>query len=340
MPASCFAGGPAMSVILVAPGGYHPLRTTIGHLRTQTGRHQLEIVIVSPSTEPVELDQDELACFHSMQLVKVDPGVSPAGARAAGIRGARAPVVVLAEDHSYPDPGWAEALIAAHQGPWAVVGPEVGNANPASAISWANLLIEYGQWLSPAPAGERDHLPGHNSAYKRDILVGYGDRLEAMLEAESVLHWDLRARGLKLYLEPAARTRHLNVSKLSSLADMRIAGGRLFAGWRAKGWPWPQRLARMAGASLRPVLGMRETLPEIRRSGLSRDLFPRILPALLLALALDGLGRMIGYAFGPGLSPSLKWYLEIDREHHVGPRDLPVGDGREAQPCSGEGPVD
>ena len=48
------------------------------------------------------------------------------------------------------------------------------NANPKSAISWANLLIEYGPWLDPAPAGKASHLPGHNSSYKRDVLLGYG----------------------------------------------------------------------------------------------------------------------------------------------------------------------
>jgi hypothetical protein len=29
-------------------------------------------------------------------------------------------------------------------------------------------------------------------------LLAYGSQLEAMLEAESVLHWDLRAKGYQL----------------------------------------------------------------------------------------------------------------------------------------------
>ena len=47
---------------------------------------------------------------------------------------------------------------------------------------------------------EVDYLPGHNSSYKRDVLLGYGDRLESMMESETVLHWDLRAKGHRLYL--------------------------------------------------------------------------------------------------------------------------------------------
>ena len=74
-------------------------------------------------------------------------------------------MVVLSEDHSFPEAGWAEALIEAHRGPWSVVGPVVRNANPDSLISWADFLLGYGTWLDPAPGGEISQLPGHNSSY-------------------------------------------------------------------------------------------------------------------------------------------------------------------------------
>ena len=37
-----------------------------------------------------------------------------------------------------------------------------------------------------------------------------------MLETESILHGDLQARGYRLYLEPAAKTKHVSISLLSS----------------------------------------------------------------------------------------------------------------------------
>ena len=51
-------------------------------------------------------------------------------ARAAGVRAASAPIVFIGETHSYPQPGWAEALLTAFEGPWAAVVPAIGNANP------------------------------------------------------------------------------------------------------------------------------------------------------------------------------------------------------------------
>lgn len=80
---------------------------------------------------------------------------STARARAAGVRAATAPVVALAEDHAFPAPGWAEAFIERHGEGWAAVGPVISNANPRSATSWANLLIEYAPWLEGARGGAR-----------------------------------------------------------------------------------------------------------------------------------------------------------------------------------------
>ena len=92
-------------------------------------------------------------------------------ARARGVRAARAPIVAFTEDHSFPQPGWAAALVAAFTGGVSVVGPMVENANPGSAVSWANFLLEYGEWMPPGRPHGHAHLPGHNSAYRRAVLL-------------------------------------------------------------------------------------------------------------------------------------------------------------------------
>ena len=56
----------------------------------------------------------------------------------------------MIEDHSYPEPEWAEALLRAHAGPWTVVGPAVANANPDYTASWVNYVLSYGGFAPPA----------------------------------------------------------------------------------------------------------------------------------------------------------------------------------------------
>src|SRR5207247_638020 len=81
-----------------------------------------------------------------------------------------------------------------------------------------------------------------------------------------------------LLIEPAARTRHLNISQLSTLAPLRFHGGRLFGGTRAAKWPAHKRWLYALGSPLIPLVRLRRTLAVIRRSPARRGLLPRILP--------------------------------------------------------------
>ena len=83
---------------------------------------------------------------------------SAAPPRRAGILAATSPVVGLIEDHSYPGPEWAEALLRAHAGPWTGVGPAVDNANPESAASWVNYILGVRR-LRAAGRGRRARPP-------------------------------------------------------------------------------------------------------------------------------------------------------------------------------------
>jgi glycosyltransferase involved in cell wall biosynthesis len=313
-------GSPAMSVVL-ATERYETIRKTVRHLRAQKVRDRLEIVIVTPSKDKLGLQTSELNDFLKFLVVEIGAIRSLSWARAVGIRQASAPLVALAESHSYPDPGWAEALIEAHRKPWAAVGPAIGNANPAGMISWCNLFLDYGRWVEMAEAKVMDDLPGRNSSYKRSLLLQYGSELEAMLEAEIVLHLDLQARGYKLYLEPKAKTYHLNVSLPSSWLAERFNAGRWYAAARAQSWPWLRRFLYIGGAPLIPLVRLRRILGDIKRSGRDRDLLPRILPVLLVSLIVSAVGEMVGYAFGVGAAMQKTSLMELYKAQHLTEHD-------------------
>jgi len=312
---------PEMSVVIVTPDRYETIRKTILHLRSQKARDQLEVVIVAPSKEELGLIESEVKDFFKFCIVEAGSISSTAKARAAGVRQASAPIVAFVEDHSYPAPGWAEVLIEAHRQPWAAVGPVLCNANPESLTSWTNLLMEYGPWLDPGEAKVMDHLPGHNGTYKRSRLLEYGPELEAMLEAESILHWDLRAKGYQLYLEPGAKTNHLNFSSIISSISLRFYAGRLFASTRARHWRWFRRFFYFTSSPLIPWVRLLRIVRELMRPGQQRNLFPRILPTLLMGLILDGVGEMIGYAFGKGHTMEKLSEMEFHRYRHLNKQD-------------------
>lgn len=311
------ASAPAMSVILVTPDRYETIRRTIHSLRRQDARGRLEIVIVAPDTEAMDIDENELRDFAAVRRVSTGQVMSVGKANAAGVRAASAPVVALGEDHSFPEPGWAEALLEAHRNPWAAVGPAIRNANPKTLVSWADLFVAYAPWLDPAPGGEREHLPGHNSSYKREVLLSYGPELEKMMASESVLHWDLRRKGYKLYLEPAAKTAHTNFSRLSSWLRSKFHSGRVFASSRARQWPLWKRLAFAGGSPLIPLVRLKQILGHAVRSRQSPALIAKVTPVMTLGLLVSALGEMTGYLLGPGDSVERLAAYEYHRFRHL-----------------------
>ena len=290
---------PDLSVILVTPDHYGTIRRTIRSLREQTVRDRLEIVIVAPSEQTLGLVESELDVFQAFRVIEFGEVKALAAARVAGIRGARASLVALAEDHAFPEPNWAEALINAHRGPWAAVGPAFINGNPG-LMSWISLVLDYGRWMEPVAGGVTDDLAGHSSSWKRAQLLEYGSSLERMMQAPTIMHWNLQGKGHRLYLEPAARVRHFNISRLTGFVLDHLYGSWIFAAVRSHDWSWPYRLSYVGGSILLMPRTLRNWLRHFRRAGLRNELFPRAWPLLILALVAWTLGAMLGYGFGLG----------------------------------------
>jgi hypothetical protein len=306
---------PALSAIVVIPDTYDAVRRTMSYLQEQTAAKQMEVIFVVPSLEQCSLDETELACFHSWQVVEIGPISSIARGFTAGIRRARAAVVALTEDHSFPEANWAQTLIAAHQQPWAAVGPSIKNGNPDTMLSWADFYVSYSEWAQPISSGTMRHLPGHNSSYKRDILLAYGEQLDNLMQAESVLHRYFKAQGYQLWLESNTYTSHSNFTAWTPWINAQYYAGRQFAATWAQPWSWFRRLLFTIGSPGIPWLRLWRIQKHIRRAH-SAGFLIRLLPLLLAGLMVNGFGQMMGYAAGVG--DSIEKITEHERHRFKG----------------------
>ncbi len=314
---------PAMSVILATNDNFSSIRRTIRCLAQQTVANQLELILLAPDASQLQLEKEELKPFLAYGVVEVGPIHSHALANAAAVRFARAQVIAFAEDHAYPEPHWAEALIHAHRLPHAAVCPVVVNANPRTLTSWADLVTGYGPWMAPHPGGSAPFLPGHNTSYKRDVLLSYGDRLDEMMVAEAVMHWDLRSKGHTLHIEPNARLAHTNFALFPIFMRLHYHCGRIFAAARAAHWSWPRRIIYAGGSPLLPLIRGLRSLNVIRRAQCEGCPSPlRLMPVLLAGLCMDAFGQMLGYVIGEGASSSIIADLEFNRWRFSGENQL------------------
>ncbi len=314
---------PVLSVLLPTDS-LSTVRDSLECFRTQEDNEQLEIVIAAPVEARIDGSEPELAGFQHVQIVEIERRDWEAGdltrltkACARAVRVARGPLVVFAESHAFPRPGYVRALIRAHAEPWGAVGPSVSNANP-SAVSWSSLFMDYGRWVDYAERGPKDDVPGHNSAYRRTALLALGPRLDDLLHANSVMHAELRAAGYELMMEPDAVVDHMNVSSFGWSMRERFQSGRNFAAVRCRDWPTHRRAAYTLGAPLIPPVRLWRTLREVRRARRSRQL-PQILPVLLIALCFGAAGEATGYATGRSGETRLLCDIELHRTQYLKP---------------------
>lgn len=289
-----------LSAIVVVGARRDRIEGTLESLLAQRLLPRMEILLVDVCDVPVPPPR---AAAHPRVRILILPGACFGPARAHAVQQAQAPVVAFLEEHSRATPGWAEALLAAHQGPWAGVGPRIEDANPEVGLSRVVGLVSYGLFHAPAPAGEVEVLPGHNSSYKLAVLLQYRERLAALLENENVLMARLRADGHRLALEPTAKVLHLNtVDLLSTFRGLHFYS-RTYGHHRARemGWSPVRRLVYVLSTPVIPLYFLVGFHRRLRRLGNPyRTLLWRHLPFVYLCQLMAALGQALALLRGPG----------------------------------------
>lgn len=293
---------PALTVVLPTWDTFDALRTTIEHLGRQTIANQIELLICAPDPDHFTVDARAVARLHSVRVLDAGDLLSTGPARAHAIREGRAEIIAFTEDHCFPDPTWAEALLRAHAEPHGAVGPALYNANPETLVSWADLLVAYGRWLAPGRRRVVNLLSGHNISYKRQLLLAYEADLDRLMEAETLLLWDLRSRGHTLLFEPAATAAHTNFSRLGVFLDVMWHVGRVFAATRAHGWPVFRRVAYAAASPAILLIRLSHVVWHGGRNGAPVERIAGALPIVALGLVVDFVAQATGALFGRGRS--------------------------------------
>jgi hypothetical protein len=286
-------------------------------LSAQSKLNLMEIVIVDLTTP----DIPSLLWKEDAHVIYIRPEHPRllAWGRAEGVRRASAPIVAFIEDHCYPDTSWAEALIEAFQEEnWTAIGYAFTNANPETYMGRACMLSDYGLWAYPVPRQEYRLLPGNNVAYQRDVLLAFGDRLDALISPDFVLQELLARRGARFLLDSRALAAHENYCSLSSMLGANHSYCRLLAVGRAESQAW-SRCKRiiygLASPLFAPVIKFFRFFRSLRqRPSLRADLI-KALPVITVVYFWSAIGEGLGYLFGKGPSEEAfnRYELETER---------------------------
>jgi hypothetical protein len=313
------AGAPELSIVLVTPSTIAPLRGTLDHLQRQTVRDRIELVLVGPHPDSFDdVDPTSLRGFAGWTTVAAGTIREAERASAAGVAKARAPLVALLENHVFPEAGWAQAVMQAHRGPWAAVASVIDNANPTTSSSWVEHLLSYGFHDGSVTGGEVARPSRNNLTWKREVLVGFGDRLAELLKRDGGLVEEVGRSGGRWWRESSARLLHLNVSLLVPTLALRVHSARASAAKRARveGWTAARRWLYVAGSPAFPLLRVRALMQRLRARG-EHAVPKRTWPLFGVVLLFDSLGQAIGFAFGAGESAERAGRFDLDRLSYV-----------------------
>jgi glycosyltransferase involved in cell wall biosynthesis len=302
---------PILSVIIVVGDQRLHFADCLRSVLHQNIIRQMEVLVIDCSNP--EMPRLEGIDHPSIRHIYLSNQVTFGEARAQGLREANSEVVAYLEEHCIALPGWAEALVDAHAGPWAGVGGEIYNGNSGVGISDAIYLLGYSRWFPPALRGETVLLPGHNTSYKREQLLNYEGELSQLLIAEPILQWKLYRDGRKLFLEPRAKIMHLCETRFDSLGAY-FWWNRCFGGIRVAAFQWPRwkRALYAAMLPLRPWVQVFKLAAKIirdRPQGLWTFMWN--IPLIVLIEHLASLGIVLGTVLGTGKAEARFTTLEL-----------------------------
>lgn len=285
------AAAHALSVVVVRFAGGGAMEQTLDALRGQQGA-AVEVLVVHRAGDGPSAAQR--GRYPWVRWVDGGVAASPARLRAAGVRAAGGTIIACTEDHCVPAPDWCSRIIASHEGRSAVIGGAIDKSEPASPLSWAAYLLDYGRYMPPLPAGPSPFASDCNVSYRRDDLARVGEAWRDEFH-ETTVQWALEAIGVPTVLDPDIVVRQERAVQLTAWLAERREHGRIFAGTRVAGASAPGRLRLIATALLLPPVILWRVRAGLRRRGAARRVPRETWGSLLKAAIAWSRGELDGY---------------------------------------------
>ena len=287
---------PELSVVVASVNGFPYVGRCLDALADTTARTE---VIVADWTDD-ETRRRIAEGWPAVRLVSFDEPMPVPRLRAAGMGLARAPHIAVIEDHCVVAPGWAEAILEAHDAGHAIVGGPIRNVATSRIRDWAAFLCEYSEHMEPMPAGAAPSLAGMNVSYSSEAVAAMDEFLRRGLW-ETWLHPHLRASGFEFWCDSRAVLGHDKDFGVGEFVGQRYHFARAYAGMR-NAELGRRRLVYCLGTPLLVPLVYWRISRNVLRRRRHRSELARATPLILLYLAVWAAGEAVGYAFGGGNS--------------------------------------
>jgi hypothetical protein len=285
-----------LTVVIASVNGFPYLARCLDSLTRSTAKPK---IVVADWTDAATRDRVRSG-WPEVRLLSFDEPMAVPELRAAGIGVADTPYVAVIEDHCVVRGEWPQAVVAAHERGYGVVGGPIRNGATRRVRDWAAFFCEYSEHMEPVPEGEVTSLVGMNVSYDRAALGAMEDLLREG-RWETWLHPRLTERGFTFYSAPAMALDHVKDFGFREFCSQRYHYARSHAGMRNHELG-PRRIVYALGSpAIVPLMYRRIARNVLGRKRL-RVRFAVATPLLLVYLSVWAAGEAVGYAVGGGRS--------------------------------------
>ena len=304
---------PSLSVLGIIGAERSRCTPLLNALSEQTILDKLEVILVDVAAQDVPdiIPPSGL----NIQILRRPGSWDWGGSRAVTVRLAKAPIVAFLEDHTIPEPCWAEEVRLAFDRSdedTTSICYAFTNGSPDTYFYRSVFMAEYGTLAHPLPEGTPPSATANNIAYRRQALLSLGDKLDDLLELDFFCHQFLGEK-FKAVTAPRAILAHQTNTYLKDLVVGHFGYARLFANRRLshEKWNFPKRiLGALSVPLLVPLLRLKRLFAALRGRSLTRDAVLG-LPVILLLFLAGSIGESVGLLQGGELSAEEIVWLEL-----------------------------
>ena len=225
--AAVAVGSPTVSVIVPAYNSAVTIERCVGALRRQRTAIPFEVVVVDSGDD--DTPERVARVFPEARVVRTGRRLMPGEARNLGAATARADVLAFLDSDTCPSEDWVETVHRAMATGVEVVCGSVANANPHSAVSRAEELLMFNEFLTDSPKGPRWFAVSASMAVRRDVYEQVGGFPDWRGAEDIIFSRRVTARRGRIAFVPELRVTHSNRTSLGPFLRNQFVLGRFTA---------------------------------------------------------------------------------------------------------------
>jgi glycosyltransferase involved in cell wall biosynthesis len=215
---------PLVSVIVPAYNSARTIERCMRALAAQATDHPFEVLVVhSGDDDTCERARRALAEVRTIQLPR---RAMPPDARNAAAAVARGEILAGIDSDIYVEADWIDHVVRAAQSGYDLVCGSITNANPHSAVSRAEQLLMFNEFMPDQPQHPAWFALSGNTVMTRAAYDRFGPFDVVRAAEDVVFSRRVIAAGGSILFYPALRARHDNRTRLSSFLRNQVLVGR------------------------------------------------------------------------------------------------------------------